>query len=376
MRVATRADIAKTPVTPWRSAHFRLCPQRDALRRHPAPAARELLRWSPVAEPEESEFDFDTIETTSSPVVSPASQPTAMEHNREQVERSGFLGTGLRAAVTGERLAAAVARKEVLSLVRALEESSQHPVGRALAAHAGPGPHTSLERRRIIAGRGVEAIDERGCQVSLQAGADGSIVLQRDGDTLAAFDLDEQLRPEASEAIDMLRRARMRVVLLSGDAEPRVSHVGRALSIEAHARLTPQEKVRRVGMLGDRTAMVGDGVNDAPALAIGRASFTLGDAAQLAKGIAHVTLLHADLRLVPFTLTLARRGRSLVQWLIGASTAYNVVFVTLAARGTLKPVWAGLSMLISSILAVGFAAASGGGALGENDGLELSESPT
>ena len=279
-------------------------------------------------------------------------------------------------SVSGERIASSVGREEVLALVRALEQSNHHPVARALAAHAGTGPSTRLERHRVVAGRGVEALDERGRSVSLRAGPDGAIVLERDGEMLASFALDEQLRAEAREALDAIRRDGTRVLLLSGDAEQRVDRVRRALNIEAYAGLTPQEKVRRIEALGDGTAMVGDGVNDAPALALGRASFTFGEGAQLAKGVAAVTLLSPDLRLVPFTLALARRGRRLVQLLIGASTAYNVVFVTLAARGMLKPVWAGLSMLISSLLAVGFAAGSGGREIGADDGLELSESVT
>ena len=279
-------------------------------------------------------------------------------------------------SVTGERLGSSVGRGEILALIRALEESNHHPVARALVAHAGTGPSTCLERHRVVSGRGVEAVDECGRHVSLSAGPEGSIVLERDGEILAAFDLDEQLRPEAREAIDAIRQTGTRVVLLSGDAEQRVDRVRRALNIEAYAELTPQEKVRRIEALGDGTAMVGDGVNDAPALALGRASFTFGEGAQLAKGVAEVTLLSADLRLVPFTLALARRSRRLVQWLIGASTAYNVAFVTLAARGALKPVWAGLSMLISSLLAVGFAAGSGGRELAADQGLEPSESVT
>jgi cation transport ATPase len=107
--------------------------------------------------------------------------------------------------------------------------------------------------------------------------------------------------------------------------------------------------------------MIGDGVNDAPALASRKTSFTLGEAAQLAKAIAQVTLLDPDLRLVPWTLALARRGVRLVQTLLWSSTVYNVLFVALAAQGALKPVWAGLSMLISSLLSVGFAVAAGGG---------------
>ncbi len=290
-------------------------------------------------------------------------------------DKTGTL-TRSELSVTGATVSFGADRDEVLSLVRSLEEANPHPIAAALGTYAGPGAHAVLRERRFLAGKGVDALDDRGRKVSLHAGKNGSIVLERERELLAAFELDEQLRPEAKEAVDALGRDGVRVVLLSGDAEQRVGRVGRALGIEAHARLTPPEKVRCMEALGDGTAMVGDGLNDAPALALGRASFALGDATQLAKGIAQVTLLQPDLRLIPFTLALARRGRRHVQWLIGSSTAYNVVFVGLAAAGTLKPVWAGLSMLISSLLAVGFAAVIGDGDSSTQDSLELVESTT
>src|SRR6185369_2213844 len=170
----------------------------------------------------------------------------------------------------------------------------------------------------------------------------------------------ERLRPEARECVGALRDLGIRSVLLSGDAQTRVEQVGRALGIEAIARLTPEMKLQRLDALGRGTAMVGDGVNDAPALASRKMSFSFGDATQLAKAIAQVTLLEPDLRLVPWTIALSRRTVRLVKMLLWSSTVYNVVFVGLAARGALKPVWAGLSMLLSSLLAVGFAVTAGG----------------
>ena len=278
--------------------------------------------------------------------------------------------------VTGERLLGGADRTEVLALVRALEEGNPHPIGRALFAYADARtvgqPELLLTERRFVAGRGVEARDELGREVALRAGADASIVLEREGTVLAALALDEQILPEARGAIDALRADGVRVVLLSGDAEERVVAVGRALGIEAWARLDPAAKVERLATLG-HAAMVGDGVNDAPVLAARTASFTLGDAALLARGVAQITLLQPDLGLVPFTLALARRGTRLVKRLLFASTAYNLIFVGLAARGALKPVWAGLSMMITSLIAIAFAATAGGAEDGERERLELTE---
>ncbi len=270
-------------------------------------------------------------------------------------DKTGTL-TSPELAVVEERFAAGVDRGEALGLVRALEAGAGHPAARALAKHAGDAPPPVLAGRRVIAGRGVEARDACGRLVTIGAGPDGTTVLARGGAELARFRLDEALRPEAPAAVASLRKLGLDVVVLSGDDAGRVARVADALGVPAHARTSPDEKLARLAALGDGVAMVGDGANDAPALAGRATSFSFGGAAQLAKGVAQVTLLEPDLRLVPWTIAHARRGVRQVKWLIGASTAYNVVFVALAAAGALKPVWAGLSMLISSLLAISFAA--------------------
>jgi heavy metal translocating P-type ATPase len=286
-------------------------------------------------------------------------------------DKTGTL-TRAELSVRSESISTIIDRAEVLGLVRALEEGNAHPVARALYAYAHGAAAATVSERRFVAGRGVDAKDDQGRKLTLRAGSGGSVVLERRNEVLASFTLDEQLRPEAESAVNELRAAGVRVLLLSGDADERVLPLGRALGIEAAARLDPAAKVQRLATL-EAAAMVGDGVNDVPVLASRTASFTLGDAAQLARGVAQVTLLTPDLRLVPFTLALARRGTRLVKWLIFCSTAYNVVFVGLAARGALKPVWAGLSMMTSSLLAIGFAAAIGGSAPAGDEHIDLAE---
>jgi P-type E1-E2 ATPase len=277
-------------------------------------------------------------------------------------------------SVVEERIAESNDRDDVTAIIRSLQTGNPHPVARALLDHVGDGTRARLENRRFLVGRGAEATDEAGRNVAMYGGTDGAIVLARGGKVVAAFDIDEEIRPEAREALEMLRRDGKRVLLLSGDAEERVHRVGTELGLEASARLTPEDKVRRLDALGQGVAIVGDGINDAPALASKKASFTLGESTQLAKGLAHVTLLQPDLRLVPWTLALAQRGARLVKLLLVSSTVYNVVFVGLAAQGALKPVWAGVSMMVSSLLAVGVAISVGTGS--EAEDFELAEEVT
>jgi Cu2+-exporting ATPase len=267
-------------------------------------------------------------------------------------------GTLTRPELTVVREDLSIPRDECYALVRALEEGGAHPVARTLSRHVGAIAAALVTEQRFIVGRGVEARDAHGRLLTLGASEGGAIVLARDGEPLARFVLDEEMRPEALETVALLRAQDLDLRLLSGDDGTRVERIAAALGIAAHARLAPEDKL---AFLDEHTAMVGDGVNDAPALAGRLTSFTLGGAAQLAKGVAQVTLLAPDLRLVPWTLALARRGVGLVKWLIGASTAYNLMFIALAAAGALKPVWAGLSMLLSSLLAISFAAGMGRG---------------
>jgi Cu2+-exporting ATPase len=280
-------------------------------------------------------------------------------------DKTGTL-TRSQPLVVSERFA--IPRDEALALVRAMEQGGAHPVARALAVHAKSVVPAELRDRHFIPGQGVRAIDAEGRRVTLAGDANGRVVLARDGVELATFALSEELRPEAREAIDSLRAMGIRALLLSGDHEMRVEPVAKALDIEAHARLLPEQKLAH---LGAGTAMVGDGVNDAPALAGRMTSFSLGEAAPLARGVAQVNLLEPDLRLVPWTIELARRGVRRTQWLIGISTAYNVIFVSLAAAGALRPVWAGLSMLVSSLIALAFAASGGEPAADEPPAVEV-----
>jgi cation transport ATPase len=266
-------------------------------------------------------------------------------------------------------------RAEVLALVRALEADSTHPFGRALLAFAGAGDPAAIEGRRFVAGKGVEARDARGRRLFLGRGDGSACVLERDGAPLAVFELHEELRPEAAEAVAALHAAGLRVVVLSGDDASRVGAAAAALGVEAHARLAPEDKHGWLAALGPGTTMVGDGVNDAPALAGRLTSIAVDGGAPIAKGLAQVALTRADLRLVPWTIAHARDGLRLVRRLLGAATAYNLVFVALAAAGALRPVWAGLSMLLSSLLSIGFAARIGAAEASEGAGAVAEATP-
>ena len=280
-------------------------------------------------------------------------------------DKTGTL-TDPRLAVLAADLTEVARPGEIAAIVAALEAGSRHPVAQALAAwaeesHSAPAPLTD---RRMVVGRGVTARDGAGRALQIgapqwleEAGvtaarptAAARVALSRDGVLLARFAIGEALRPEARETIAALRRQGIESSILTGDTAEGTREIASALGVPAHAALSPLDKVNRLAARGKSIAMVGDGLNDAPALAGTGPSFAMDGGAGLARGMAQVTLLRPDLRLVPWTIALARRATVIGYQNLVTSALYNVVFLALTAAGALRPVWAGLGMLTSSLL--------------------------
>jgi heavy metal translocating P-type ATPase len=252
------------------------------------------------------------------------------------------------------------AATEAVALVAAMELGSPHPVARAFAAEAPSSVRFSS--RRFVPGQGVWALLDNGDALFAGAPQEESrlddavrVALYRNGVLQARFTLREKIRDEAPAAIDRLAAQGVRALMLTGDSDAGAQQVAQALHLPTVARLSAEEKVAHLAALGEHVAMVGDGLNDAPALAKVGPSFAMGDGSDLARGMSRVTLLRSDLRLVPWTLQLARQTLRVVRRSLVASTVYNLAFLALAATGRLRPVWAGLSMLTSSLLMLAMA---------------------
>lgn len=180
--------------------------------------------------------------------------------------------------------------------------------------------------------------------------ASSQVVLTEDGVRVAAFRVSESLRAESAAAVSQLAALGIDSRMLTGDHAEGANDIASQLDIPAQAALSPEGKLGAIGATTS-LAMVGDGLNDAPALASALGVAT-ADSTPVAKAIAPVVLLQADLRLVPWVIGLSRRAVSLARQGLVLSTAYNLVFLGLAATGHLRPVLAGVSMLTSSLFAV------------------------
>ncbi|MCA9567301.1 MAG: HAD-IC family P-type ATPase, partial [Myxococcales bacterium] len=265
----------------------------------------------------------------------------------------------------------------LLARVASAQQGSEHPLGRAIVRAVGkevPGP----ESFRALPGRGLEAVvggqqlavgsarlmDERGVDRSEYAAraaeleASGATVVwaSSEGRCLGAIALQDRVRDGARGAIERLKALGVEPVLLTGDNRAAAERVGGALGIgRVVAEVLPEDKVAEVEhqRAGGRTvAMVGDGVNDGPALAAADVGFAMGSGSDVAMEAAGVTLVRPAPELVADAIDVARRTHAKIRQNLFWAFAYNVVGIPLAMAGVLTPALAGGAMAMSSVSVV------------------------
>jgi Cu2+-exporting ATPase len=263
---------------------------------------------------------------------------------------------------------------QCLALAAGLEQSSEHPIARALRAAApdtpaahdiintpGAGLRGTIDTRPCVLGTDG-FVQEAGISVAndlviaLQAAGQTVVWLGRDTELLAAFVIGDELRPGARELIAGLARQGKHVLLLTGDHDSVAKRVGTAVGIEnIEAGLTPQDKLTRVQQLagdGAIVAMIGDGINDAAALAGAHVSIAMGGGTQLAAASADLLLLSEQLSHLQEGITVARRTLAIIRQNMAWAVAYNLLALPFAAFGLIAPWMAALGMSASSLIVV------------------------
>ena len=274
------------------------------------------------------------------------------------LDKTGTLTAGLA------RVTSSTVPESHIEAAAALAALSRHPVSRAVAALARPGSK-SVEHVREVAGHGVEGmIGGRLYRLGRRSWVDpcaegppcSEAWLSADGSTLGAFRISDELRPGAATAVSRLRDLGLGIEILSGDAEPEVEKAAAMVGVQAAAGgMLPRGKVERIEQLqfeGRKVLMVGDGLNDAPALGAAHVSMAPSSAADVGRNAADLVFLGVSLESVPEAVAIARRAKRLVTQNIALSIVYNALALPLAVSGYVTPLVAAVAMSTSSILVV------------------------
>ena len=268
-------------------------------------------------------------------------------------------------------------QERVLALAAAVEADSEHPLAKAIVTAArAAGPVPAASGFRSLPGRGVQAsvdgdpvavggpalLREHGIdlpddiRVAASGWSDrGATVLYvlRDGAVEGVLALEDEIRPQSAEAVQQLHDRGVHVVMITGDAQPVANAVAQRLGIdEVFADVLPQDKDAKVAELqsrGLRVAMVGDGVNDAPALARAEVGIAIGAGTDVAIESAGVVLASSDPRAVVGVITLSRASYRKMQQNLAWAAGYNLISVPLAA-GVLAPIGFVLAPAVGAIL--------------------------
>ena len=271
-------------------------------------------------------------------------------------------------------VALASPEEELFALAAAVEAGSEHPLGRAVVeaafargiavpevqgfeAVAGQGVRARRGETRLMVGRpaflasqAVDLAGQNGRMNELEAQGLTVIGVARDGVLLGLLALGDALRPDAAETVHRLHARGIRTSLITGDNEQAARHFARAAGIEeAHARVLPAEKAALIRTLQERArvAMVGDGINDAPALMQADVGIAFGSGADIAIESADVIILNQRLGAVIDAYTISRDSyRKIVQNVVLAF-AFNGVGIPLAATGLVHPIWGMVAMAAS-----------------------------
>ncbi|HMF00978.1 MAG TPA: cation-translocating P-type ATPase [Terriglobia bacterium] len=287
------------------------------------------------------------------------------------LDKTGTLTYG-NPEVTGIRVAAGATTESVLKAAAIAERLSEHPLAKAILKSAaatslpvvepsnfgyfpGSGLVCSIDGEEIVVGN-KSLLSGRSIEVNGFGGnADHSseILVAQGGRLLGAIEIADKLRPEASAAVAELKQLGLRVMLLTGDAASVARSVGTQLGIEeVEADLLPQDKVERIKALiheGRNVVMVGDGVNDAPALMQATVGVAMGSGTDVARESAQIMLLGNDLVKFVETLKIARRCRRIIMANFTGTLLVDGVGVGLAAFGFLNPLLAAFIHVTSEL---------------------------
>lgn len=275
-------------------------------------------------------------------------------------DKTGTLTTG-RFAISGYQ-AFGIEDSAFKQIVYSLEKYSTHPLAKSITEFWKTNKAIRWAKIEEVKGLGMQATDADGNQFeagsfaiakALTTDDTHNIYLIKNGELLGWIDLQDELRPEAKEVVSFLKAKGLTTILLSGDRYAKTKYIADALGIdEVIAEQTPEQKLQKVQSLTDKapTVMVGDGINDAPALAKATIGISMSEATQLAVQSAQVVLMNNGLAKLPMALGLGRHTYLTIKQNLFWAFIYNIIALPVAAFGFLTPMFGALVMGLSDIV--------------------------
>lgn len=288
---------------------------------------------------------------------------TAAKVDTVVMDKTGTITTG-KPVVTSVRVLNGFSEEDVIMLAASVEQWSEHPLAHAIVARANGANLEPATDFRALPGKGAEATVS-GKRIFAGRGHENAIAVDVDGVHAGAFDIADRAKPEAAGAIRQLRDMGVEVWMITGDNARVAREIAHEVGIDASrvlAEVLPQDKEREVARLkseGKRVAMVGDGINDAPALARADVGIAIGTGTDVAIDAAGIILMRGDLRGVPEALALARQTLRVIRQNLFWAFGYNAIGIPIAAGvlypftgWTLSPMIASAAMALSSVSVV------------------------
>ncbi|MDT3345209.1 heavy metal translocating P-type ATPase [Microbacterium aquilitoris] len=282
------------------------------------------------------------------------------------LDKTGTVTTG-RMSVT-DVLPAGVSREELLAVAAAVESGSEHPVARAIVAasapgsvelfqsHAGFGVQGVIDGAAVVAGRPSWLAEQWAVAVPADLPEGTVVAVARDGAYLGAIVVADTVKDSSAAAIARFRELGLEPILLTGDTASSAARVAADVGISrVEAGVTPAGKldaIRRLQGEGRVVAMVGDGVNDAAALAAADLGIAMGGGTDAAIAASDITVVSGDLVVVADAVRLARRTLGIIKGNLFWAFAYNVAAIPLAMAALLNPLVAAAAMALSSVFVV------------------------
>lgn len=256
----------------------------------------------------------------------------------------------------------AVSADEFRKIIFSLEKYSNHPIAKSISKEWKTKDEIRWKFIEEIKGLGMQARDKEGdiykagsYKIAEKYTSDNShnVYLVKNDQLLGWIDVKDEIRTEAKQVVDYLHSKNIKTILLSGDRYDKTKELGNNLGIdEVIAEQTPEQKLERIAQLSAMasTVMVGDGINDAPALAKATIGVSMSDASQIAMQSAQVVLMNHGLKKLPTALGLGRHTFLTIKQNLFWAFAYNIIAIPVAALGFLKPGFAALVMGLSDVV--------------------------